>query len=78
MGVPPDAPSYTEWHPHLDQLRNGSGMMVEVVGEDVLGDGGGEEVRAGVAGFEALAEIGGGDVLVDGLEEVDAGPLDGR
>jgi len=50
---------------------------VEVVGEDVVGDGGGEEVGAGVAGFEALAETGGGDVLVDGLEEVDAGPLVG-
>jgi hypothetical protein len=50
---------------------------VEVVGEDVVGDGGGEEIGAGVAGFEALAETGGGDVLVDGLEEVDAGLLVG-
>jgi hypothetical protein len=52
-------------------------MAVEVVGEDVVGDGGGEEVGAGVAGFDALSEIGGGDVLVDGLEEVDAGLLMG-
>ena len=50
-------------------------MTVEVVGEDVVGDGRGEEIVTGVAGFEALAEIGGGDVFVDGLEEVDAGLL---
>jgi hypothetical protein len=57
--------------------------MIEVVGEDVVGDIGGEEIGAGVAGFEALAEIGGGDVLVDGLKEVDAallvrGEVEGR
>jgi hypothetical protein len=54
-----------------------SGVAVEVVGEDVVGDGGGEEVGAGVAGFETLAEVSGGDVVVDGLEEVDAGLLAG-
>jgi hypothetical protein len=47
------------------------------VGEDVVGDGGEEEVVARVAGFEAVAEMGGGDVLVDGLKEVNAGPLVG-
>jgi hypothetical protein len=50
-------------------------MAIEVVGEDVVGDGGGEEVGAGVASFETMAEIGGRDVVVDGLEEVDAGLL---
>jgi hypothetical protein len=52
-------------------------MAVEMVGKDVVGDGGGEEVGTGVAGFETLAEIGGSDVVVDGLEEVDAGLLVG-
>ena len=54
-----------------------------MVGEDVVGDIGGEEIGAGVAGLEALAEIGGGDALVDGLKEVDAallvrGEVEGR
>jgi hypothetical protein len=52
-------------------------VAVEVVGEDVVGDDGGEEVGTGVASFETLAEIGGRDVVVDGLEEVDAGLLVG-
>jgi hypothetical protein len=46
-----------------------------VVGLDVGGDGLGEEVGAGVAGFQAVAEACGGNFLVDGLEEVDAGAL---
>jgi hypothetical protein len=58
-------------------------LTVEMVGKDVVGDIGGEEIGAEVAGFEALAETGGGDVLVDGLKEVDAallvrGEVEGR
>jgi hypothetical protein len=58
-------------------------LMIELVGEDVVGDIGGEEIGAGVARFEALAETGGGDVLVDSLKEVDAallvrGEVEGR
>ena len=44
---------------------------------DVGGDGGGEEVGAGVALMEAVAEGGGGDVFVEGEEEMDAGLLGG-
>jgi hypothetical protein len=54
------------------------GVAVEIVGLDVVGDDGGKEIGAGVAGFEAVAKAGGGDVFVDGLEEVDAGLLEGR
>jgi hypothetical protein len=64
-------------HGNVTRGWRGSGMAVEVVAKDVVGDGGGEEIGTGVAGFETLAEIGGGDVLVDGLEEVDAGLLMG-
>ena len=42
---------------------------------DVGGDRWRQEIGAGVAGGEALAEVGGGDVLVDRVEEVDAGLL---
>ena len=38
-------------------------------------DFGGDFVGAGIAVGEALAEGGGGDVFVDGLEEVDLSPL---
>ena len=48
-----------------------------MVGLDVGGDGGGEEIGAGVALVEAVAEDGGGDVFVEGEEEVDAGLLGG-
>ena len=50
-------------------------IAVEVVGVDVGEDFGQEEVGAGVSGLEALAEAGGGDVFVDGLEQVDSGSL---
>ena len=49
--------------------------MVEVVGQDVSEDFGWDEGGARVSVSEAMAEIGGGDVFVDGLEEVDAGTL---
>ena len=52
-----------------------SALAVEMVGLDVVRDAGGEQVGAGVAGFEALAQAGGGYVFVDCLEEVDAGLL---
>jgi len=55
--------------------RSVARVLVEMVRLDVLGDGGWEEVWAGVASFEALAQIAGCDVLVDSLEEVDAGLL---
>jgi len=48
--------------------RSVARVLVEMVRLDVLGDGGWEEVWAGVASFEALAQIAGCDVLVDGLE----------
>ena len=48
-----------------------------MVGEDVGGDGEWEQVGAGVAGGETLAEVGGGDVHLDGVEDVDAGALGG-
>jgi hypothetical protein len=44
---------------------------------DVGGDWRRQEVGAGVAGGEAFAEAGGGNILVDGVEEVDAGLLGG-
>ena len=47
------------------------------MGGDVGGDCWGQEVFAGVACLEAVAEAGGGDVFVDGVEEVDAGELCG-
>lgn len=52
-------------------------VLVEVVVEDVGGDSWREEVEAGVASLEAMAEGGRGYVLVDILEEVDAGALAG-
>ena len=58
-----------------DDLR---GLAIEVVGLDVGGDGGGKQAGAGVAGEEAAAELGGGDVFVDSGEQVDAGALAGR
>jgi hypothetical protein len=57
----------------LVQMR----LAVEVMGGDVVGDTSGEKVSAGIAGLEAVPEIGGGDVFVDGLKEVDAGLLVG-
>ena len=50
---------------------------VEVVGLDVGGDGGREQAGAWVAGAQAAAKVGGGDIFVDGGEEVDAGALGG-
>jgi hypothetical protein len=50
---------------------------------DVGGDGGEEEVVSGIVrrgclgDHQALAERGGGDVFVDGVEQVDAGELGG-
>ena len=46
-----------------------------MVGLDIVRDAGGEQVGAGVAGFEALAQAGGGYVFVNCLEEMDAGLL---
>lgn len=48
-----------------------------MVSDDIGGYGWGEEVVAGVACMESLAEGGGGDIFVDGVEEVDAGELGG-
>ncbi len=47
-------------------------LAVEVVGLDVVGDRGREEAGAGIADAEASAKVGGGDVFVDGGEEVDS------
>jgi len=44
---------------------------------DVLGDGGREQAGARVSGLETAPEFGGGDVLVDGAEDMDAGALGG-
>ena len=52
--------------------------LVEVMGADVGQDCGWEEVDAGVVLLEPVAEIGCGDVFVDGVEEVDAAELKGR
>ena len=49
-------------------------MMVLYVG----GDGGGEEVGAGIALMKALADDGGGDVFVECEQEMDSGLLRGR
>jgi hypothetical protein len=81
-GLFSDETKTTETRPGVIGLER-TRLTVEMVGEDVVGDIGGEEIGAGVAGFEALAEIGGGDVLVDGLKEVDAallvrGEVEGR
>jgi len=45
------------------------------VGADVGEDFGWDEAGARISGFEPMAEFGGGDVFVDGLEGVDAGTL---
>ena len=50
-------------------------LAIEVVGLDVCGDGGGKQAGAGIAGEQAAAEFGGGDILVDIGEQVDAGAL---
>src|ERR1035441_6348125 len=50
---------------------------VEAVGLDVVGDGSGQQAGAWISGVQALAEFGGGDVLVHGGEEVDAAALCG-
>ncbi len=52
-------------------------LPVEVVGLNVGGDGRWEKIWAGVSAVEAATEFGGGDVLVDCGEQVDAGPLGG-
>jgi len=63
------------WWKLVRRMRSPGGSGVEAVGEDVVGDGRGEEIRTGVAGVEADAEIGREDVFVDRLEEMDAGAL---
>ena len=63
------------WWKLVRRTCSPSGSGVEAMGEDVVGDVGGEEVRAGVASVKADAEIGCGDVFVDRLEEMDAGAL---
>src|ERR1017187_9832369 len=50
---------------------------IEAVGLDVVGDGRGKQAGAWISGVQALAEFGGGDVLVHGGEEVDAAALRG-
>ena len=52
-------------------------LAVEATQLNIAGDGRDEEAGAGVAGGEAAAELGGGDGVVDGLEEVGAGALGG-
>jgi hypothetical protein len=47
------------------------------VREDVGGDGGREQAWAGVSGLETAAKAGGGDLFVEGGEEVDTGALCG-
>ena len=46
-----------------------------MVGLDVAGNLWGEQVGAGIAEAETLAQVGGGDVFVDILKDVDAGSL---
>jgi len=58
-------------------LEHRQDSEVEVVGEDVGGDGGREQAGARVAGLEAAPEAGGGDLLVEGGEQVDSGALGG-
>src|ERR1700735_1205558 len=50
---------------------------IESVLPDVVGDGWAEQVGAGVALAEALAQAGGGDILLDAGEDVDALALGG-
>jgi len=57
------------------QIENA--LPVQVVGLDVGGDGGREQPGAGVSSGEATAEFGGGDVFVDGGQEMNAGALIG-
>ena len=53
-------------------------LEIEAVGADVACDRWRKQVGAGVAGAEALAQAGCGEIFVDGLEQVDAGALRGR
>ena len=46
-----------------------------MVGLDIRGDRWGEHVRTWIAGLKALAEIGGGDVFMHGLQQMDAASL---
>jgi len=57
----------------------GCGILreVESVLLDIVGDRGAEQVGAGIALAEALAQAGSGDILLDPGEEVDAGTLGG-
>ena len=47
-------------------------LAIEVVGLDVRGDLWVEHVRALIAGLKALAEIGGGNIFMDGLQQMNA------
>jgi hypothetical protein len=44
---------------------------------DVIRNGGREQADAGICGTEAETEVGGGDLLVDGRQKMDASALDG-
>jgi len=68
-----------EGNKQRQRLRLGiaASLAVEVVGLDVCGDGGGCQAGAGVAQVEAMAEFGGGDVVMHSGEEMDAGSLGG-
>jgi hypothetical protein len=54
-----------------------TGLSVETMGLDVVRDAGGEEVGTGIAGFEALAQVGGGDLFIQVLKKMDTGLLEG-
>ena len=53
-------------------------LAVKVMGMDVGSDGGRKQAAAGVPCVEAVAEFGGGDILVDSGQEVNTGTLRGR
>src|SRR5258708_253770 len=50
-------------------------LAIEVVGPNVRRDRRVEHVRAWIAGLKPLTEIGGGDVFVDSLQQVNAASL---
>ena len=43
---------------------------------DVGGNGGGEQGGAEISCLQAVAQLGGGDIFVDGVEQKDSGALD--
>ncbi len=69
--------------PYRKSRASGLGRMVALCisgrggGLDIGGDGGRKQARAWIASAQAAAKFGGGDIFVDGREQVDAGALVG-